>query len=154
MSKKKIILAFAILATFILVMVLVLIALEREPSEEVILEEKKEDAIQGAELKTTNSKGFVNASIVSKPEEHFQITYQEQVDRFDIIIQTGGRNSEHFLTENEVKTARNRAETYFVENVLNGISNEAACSLNVFVSTSGYGSYTIKPSPLSFCSSS
>lgn len=111
----------------------------------------KERALQTVEFQAKNEQGFINASIVSKPEEHFQITYQGEIDRFDILIQTGGREDAHYLTKEEVLHVREVAESYFLKEVLKTERSGVACKLNVWVSTIGYGDFSIKSSPLSVC---
>lgn len=151
MNKKKIIIGFSLLAAFLAVMALALWALQKEPSEDLKIEQAKQEAIENAELQNTNEEGFINASVISKPEQHFQITYQEEVDRFDIIIQTGGRNAEKYLTKEETLQAREDAEEYFLEEVLKTQDRPLACETNARIMTVGYGEFFIPPSPLSFC---
>ena len=114
-------------------------------------EELKDRALEDAEFSSVNERGFITASIVSVPEENFQITYQEEIDTFNIYIHTGDRSSEIFLSQEEVLHSREVAEQYFLSEVLKTQDKKLACRLNVRVSTSGYGDFFITPSPLSFC---
>lgn len=150
MNKKKIIIGFSLLAAFILMLMLSLWALQKEPSDELKIEQAKQTALEDAEIKTKTDDGFINASIVSNLEDRFQITYQEEADKFSIHIDTGGRDAEKYLTKEEVGAVREIAEQYFVKEVLKLEDQHLACSLDVDVATLGYG-YRMPVSGLSFC---
>ncbi|MEX0869925.1 MAG: hypothetical protein WDZ39_00665 [Candidatus Spechtbacterales bacterium] len=150
--KTKLLLAAGLLFVFVVTAIIIidLTTSRPEPEDRQIFELKRE-ALDDMEFRTENERGFTSGKIVSRPEDNFEITYQEEADRFNIVIMTGERDPDTHLSEDEIYESIDVAEKYFLRNVLETDDEDLACKLNVHIIMIGEGPMLFSSAPLSFC---